>query len=307
MNARPSTSRVTRLLAILAANVCAWRAATPAGAAPASTAPVAAVIDASRTSAPINPNLYGMFIEHAGSLVYRGMWAEIIDDRKFWNPITVETAEPPAARRRGPFGGPPRRWTPIGPAEFVTMDAVHAYVGDHSPAIALVSSQPRGIRQKGLTLLRDKSYSGRIVLAGDPGAQVSVSLAWGTGSGDRADDHHRKADDRLRHVPARLPVPGRERGRPARDHGDWPRHPARRRGVADARRQRRRLAARGHRRPEVAALGRLPLAWRQLRLRSRLARRDRRSRTSARPSGTPSGAPCSPMTSAPTSSWPCAA
>ena len=50
------------------------------------TAPseVRATIDASKTYAPISPNLYGMFIEHAGNLVYSGMWAELIGDRKFY-------------------------------------------------------------------------------------------------------------------------------------------------------------------------------------------------------------------------------
>ena len=60
-----------------------------------------------------------------------------------------------------------------------------AYVGDHSPAIALSPTESRGIRQAGLTLIRDKAYTGRIVLAGDPAAQVSVSLMWGTGATDR--------------------------------------------------------------------------------------------------------------------------
>jgi alpha-L-arabinofuranosidase len=186
MNTRQSISRVTRALAILAASASALRAATPAPAAPGPT-PVSAVIDAGKTFAPINPNLYGMFIEHAGGLVYRAMWAELIDDRKFYNPITAQVPDPaePRARRGGPFGGPPRRWTPVGLADSITMDAQHAYVGDHSPAIALSSTEPRGIRQTGLTFLRDKSYVGRIFLAGDPGAQVSVSLVWGGGATDR--------------------------------------------------------------------------------------------------------------------------
>ncbi len=151
-----------------------------------STPALTAVVDASRTAAPINPNLYGMFIEHAGSLVYRAMWAELIDDRKFFNPVAPESAAPPPPARRGPFGGPPRRWTPIGPAERVTMETANAYVGDHSPAVALDSTEPRGAAQKGLALLRDKAYTGRIVLAGEPGARVSVSLVWGNGSADRA-------------------------------------------------------------------------------------------------------------------------
>ncbi|MBN1489380.1 MAG: alpha-N-arabinofuranosidase [Phycisphaerae bacterium] len=180
-------SRVTRALAIVAAGACAQSAATSVAAVSSAPAPVSAVIDAGKTLTPINPNLYGMFIEHAGGLVYRGMWAELIDDRKFFNPIIAEDPAPTEGQRerRGPFGGPPRRWIPVGPAESIAMDVQHAYVGDHSPAIALRSDEPRGIRQAGLTLLRDQTYVGRIILAGDPGAQVSVSLVWGTGAADR--------------------------------------------------------------------------------------------------------------------------
>jgi len=176
-----STLRLILALALLVSIASGLRA-TPA--APASPSPVKAVVDASRTSPPIRPTLYGMFIEHAGSLVYRAMWAEVIDDRKFWNAVAVETAAAPPARP-GPFGAPPRRWTPVGPIEFVTMDTRQAYVGDHSPAVALDPGGPRGISQKGLALLRDQAYEGRVVLAGDPAARVSITLVWGSGAHDR--------------------------------------------------------------------------------------------------------------------------
>jgi len=186
MNTRKLKIRLTYFTAIMAAGVWALHAAAPVSA--ATTTPVNAVIDAGKTYAPINHNLYGMFIEHAGGLVYRGMWAEMIGDRKFYNPITAQDAAP--AERggrggRGRFGAAPRRWNPVGPAESVTMDTRYAYVGDHSPAVALSPTESRGIRQAGLTLMRDKAYTGRIVLAGDPAAQVSVSLVWGTGVTDR--------------------------------------------------------------------------------------------------------------------------
>jgi alpha-N-arabinofuranosidase len=179
MKTRQSTLPLTCTLAILAANAWAWHAAPPASAAPT---PVNAVINAGKTFAPINPNLYGMFIEHAGGLVYNGMWAEMLDDRKFYYPITAQGLAPAG---RGRFGRAPRRWIPVGPAESITMDTRDAYVGDHSPAIALSPNEPRGIRQAGLTLIQGKDYTGRIVLAGDAGVQVTVSLIWGTGAADR--------------------------------------------------------------------------------------------------------------------------
>ena len=45
---------------------------------------VEAVIDAAKTSDPISPYLYGQFVEHAGNAVYRTMWSELLDDRKFF-------------------------------------------------------------------------------------------------------------------------------------------------------------------------------------------------------------------------------
>jgi len=185
MNTRKWKIRFTCFTAILTASVWALHAAAPVSA--ATPMPVNAVIDAGKTYAPINPNVYGMFIEHAGGLVYRSMWAEMIDDRKFYNPITAQDVVPADGDRgrRGRFGGAPRRWIPIGPAESVTMDTLHAYVGDHSPAVALNPTESRGICQKGLTLIRDKTYAGRIIFAGDVGAQVIVSLIWGDGDTDR--------------------------------------------------------------------------------------------------------------------------
>jgi len=185
MNTRQSPTSLACTLAVLAAGMWALHAATPTSA--AATTPVNAVIDAGKTYTPINPNVYGMFIEHIGSLVYSGVWAEMIDDRKFYDPITAGTPAGSArgARGGGRFGGVPRRWSPVGPAESITMDVRHAYVGDHSPAIALSPAEPRGIRQAGLTLMRGKDYTGRIVLAADAGVQVSVSLVWGTGEKER--------------------------------------------------------------------------------------------------------------------------
>jgi alpha-N-arabinofuranosidase len=184
MNTRQFKVRFISFTAMLIAGMLALHAAATASAATTAPTPVIAVIDAGKTFAPINPNLYGMFIEHAGGLVYRGMWAEMIDDRKFFYSVTAQDTAP-AGRARGRFGGAPRRWIPVGPAESVTMDTQHAYVGDHSLAVALSPTESHGIRQAGLALMRDKTYTGRIVLAGDTGAQVTVSLIWGDGDTDR--------------------------------------------------------------------------------------------------------------------------
>src|SRR3974377_67150 len=84
-------------------------AATPgAGCAQTSSAPqkrIAVTIDASKTRAPISPYLYGQFIEHIGDLVNRSVWAEMLDDRKFYNRISSEAVPPNPAPAQGPMRG----------------------------------------------------------------------------------------------------------------------------------------------------------------------------------------------------------
>ena len=64
---------------------------------------VNATIDASKTGAPISKYIYGQFLEHIGSIVNSGIWAEMLDDRKFYNPVAPkppDEPESPAGRRR---------------------------------------------------------------------------------------------------------------------------------------------------------------------------------------------------------------
>src|SRR5215210_4112904 len=52
------------------------------------SAPIQVTIDAAKTGPPINPFIYGQFIEHLGRCIYGGVWAEMLEDRKFYFPIT---------------------------------------------------------------------------------------------------------------------------------------------------------------------------------------------------------------------------
>ena len=146
--------------------------------------PVNATIDASKTGAPISKYIYGQFLEHIGGIVNTGIWAEMLDDRKFYYPINSHPpAEPPSSN---PMRRPPlRHWTPIGGDEFVTMDTNHPWVGDQTPAVKLSAKDAHGFQQAGLAVRKGKSYSGRIVLAGPARATVKVTLAWGDAEGDR--------------------------------------------------------------------------------------------------------------------------
>jgi len=145
--------------------------------------PVHATIDASKTSVPISKYIYGQFLEHIGGIVNNNIWAEMLDDRKFYFPINSHPpAEPsgPAWRRAAL-----RHWVPIGADEFVSMDADHPYVGEHTPLVKLSSTEPHGIQQAGLAVRKGKDYVGRVVLAGTAGTTVKVSLVWGSTPVDR--------------------------------------------------------------------------------------------------------------------------
>ena len=160
-----SAGRPGTLLAI-----CVWigcfacgskaQQATPSGAGAAITAS----IDATQIGAPISKYLYGQFIEHIGGTMYGSLWAEMLDDRKFYFPITAKKPATSAQPQDGPFSMKVREWHPVGPEDAVAMDKEHPFVGDQSPRIKLDSATPHGIQQAGLALVKDKKYSGRIYL-----------------------------------------------------------------------------------------------------------------------------------------------
>ena len=70
-------------------------------------------IDASKTREPLSKYVYGQFIEHLGRCIYGGIWAEMLEDRKFFDPVGAKESP----------------WKAIGPADRVTMDRVNPFVG----------------------------------------------------------------------------------------------------------------------------------------------------------------------------------
>jgi alpha-N-arabinofuranosidase len=135
-------------------------------------------IDATKAGAPVNPMVFGGYMEPATT----GVWAEVLSDRKFCSPVVPAPATPPPAmtgfRRRGePF-------RPAGPVGAVEMDPVKPFVGKHSPRIRISGSEPCGIAQSKLRLTGGKAYEGHVYLCGDPSAKVAVRLVWGSGAGD---------------------------------------------------------------------------------------------------------------------------
>jgi alpha-N-arabinofuranosidase len=143
-------------------------------------------IDAQQTAAPVSPYEYGMFIEHIGQLIYRSLWSEMLDDRKFYFPIKPEEPAAAAPAQGGPFRGMQlRKWHPVGSDSSVVMDKEQPFVGDQSPRIELDGSVAHGIRQAGFALVKGKKYTGHIWLRGTAGARVQVALVWGEGTNGR--------------------------------------------------------------------------------------------------------------------------
>jgi len=131
----------------------------------------AVTIDAAATGEPISKYIYGQFIEHLGRCIYGGIWAEMLEDRKFFHPVGAKESP----------------WKAVGPDGTVEMVKKDAFVGEHSPQVRLAGDgSPRGIAHAELGLLAHREYVGRIILAGDAeAAPVEVSLVWGEGADDR--------------------------------------------------------------------------------------------------------------------------
>ncbi len=168
------------LLALPAADVRAQDAA------PASTTVEATIaIDAASKAEPISPYIYGQFIEHLGRCIYGGIWAEMLEDRKFYFPVPAEGDiwRLTRAQARVLAASP---WKVIGPEGTVKMVKEDAFVGEHTPQIAAPGGRSVGIYQEELGLIEGQSYTGYVYLAGDGKAgPVVVSLIWGDAESDK--------------------------------------------------------------------------------------------------------------------------
>ena len=147
---------------------------------------IVAKIDLHRTGTPITNYHFGQFIENlgnvdVGNLVDDGLWAEMIDDRKFFYPVDTITRLTPVNKRDRV-----KQWLPLGTVNAVNMDSATPYVGKHSPKIATNARERVGIMQSGLAVVKNKRYAGRIVLRGSANVPVTISLVWGQKANERA-------------------------------------------------------------------------------------------------------------------------
>ena len=144
-----------------------------------SISPIIANINLQQQKPAITKYHFGQFIENLGNvdvgdLVDDGLWAEMIDDRKFFYPVdTIKILSP--INKRDYMN----QWTPIGKIDAIKMDSINPFVGKHSPKVFTSNSQTNGIVQSGLWLQNDKKYVGRLYLAGTANVKITISLVWG--------------------------------------------------------------------------------------------------------------------------------
>jgi alpha-N-arabinofuranosidase len=139
-------------------------------------------VDLNADLSPISPRIYGQFIEHMGNCIYNGIWAEMLQDRKFFHPV-AGAAGKDAAESPSPwsgFGG--------GGSFDVGMDEREPYAGRRSVALGCEAGAWAGIRHGGLALCAGRAYAGRIVARKTSGAPAALEarLVWGEGEDERA-------------------------------------------------------------------------------------------------------------------------
>ncbi len=172
MTIRPNLMLV--LLAAMMAGAAVAHAGAPAG---EPQAVQAVKIDVAQKGEPINPFIYGQFIEHLGRCIYGGIWAEMLEDRKFYFPITPEYD--PYVRLGGMAESPKvpvvgrSPWQITGAPDSVAMVKEGSFVGEHTPRITPGS----GIRQNDLGLVAGKEYVGYVWLkAPDQPVRATITL-----------------------------------------------------------------------------------------------------------------------------------
>jgi alpha-N-arabinofuranosidase len=120
-------------------------------------------INTAERSGPMPVYIYGQFIEHLGRCIYGGIWAEMLEDRKFWYvPGTRESA-----------------WRVSGENSLFSMDKTAPFTGSQSPVLGCRNDIKAILYQENLGLKENLEYNGRIVLkASGQISKATVTLKW---------------------------------------------------------------------------------------------------------------------------------
>ncbi|WBL23889.1 alpha-L-arabinofuranosidase C-terminal domain-containing protein [Zunongwangia sp. HRR-M8] len=107
---------------------------------------------------PMSPYIYGQFIEHMGKSIYGGMWAEMLDDRKFY--YIPGTKKSP--------------WETAVDTNLVSIDSSYSYSQGKLPVYQVENNL--SLKQQKLALVAGKTYEGRLVFKGNDIKKVTVAL-----------------------------------------------------------------------------------------------------------------------------------
>ena len=112
-------------------------------------------VDFTKEQGEISKYIYGQFIEQMGRCIYGGIWAEMLEDRKFF--YAVGSQESPWKVQGG------------GDVFRVIMDEKSPYVGKWTPVLSLEKGGGpiRNIQHGNLAFVAGKEYVGRVVLKAD--------------------------------------------------------------------------------------------------------------------------------------------
>jgi len=132
--------------------------------------PLSIQVDAQKPLAPIKPEVYGQFLEHLGRCIYGGIWAEMLEDRKFFLPVKYDYAPYRRARAEEKFpalvGSP---WKVVGQDGGVSSVADHTY--REQPVVRVNPQRVKALKQYGLGFVAGKTYVGHVV-ARTPGGGI---------------------------------------------------------------------------------------------------------------------------------------
>ncbi len=128
----------------------------------------------------VHPHLYGANLEHIGRSVYRGVWAEMLVNRKFAGHDQMYVGLSEGLSHQHPSYGVVLPWEAVNPATDAVLyvhDQTDYYTGMQSQRITIRQDDghSHGVRQSGLTLRTGASYDCRLVLKGQ-GQSARVTL-----------------------------------------------------------------------------------------------------------------------------------
>ena len=138
-------------------------------ASPARSADVkaSASVDPAQVGEPISPYIYGQFIEHLGRCIYGGIWAEMLQDRKFFDAPALNP------------------WELVGATPF-KQESDGKFVGKASPKWNSANDDVFGVRQSNLQFVDGRDYVGYFWAKTAEGQKIRVNVTFGNGQNDSA-------------------------------------------------------------------------------------------------------------------------